>query len=313
VSRDKPHILIVDDSPEDRAAYRRLLAHNCEGAYEIAEAETAEEGLARCRQGVDCVLLDYRLPDQDGLEFLAGLAGERLLPGVAVIMFTGQGDELVAVQAMKSGAQDYLVKGRITAEALRRAVHNALEKSALLRLLEEQRRELERLATVDGLTGLYNRRHFLERLEQEAARVHRSGMSLSVLLLDLDHFKRVNDTYGHLVGDRVLAGVAHVLKASLRRTDFAARYGGEEFCVLAVDTPLEGAEALARRLVRRVAEEPFRGGARETFTVTCSIGVAQRTADDPGAEALLARADRALYAAKEAGRNCVRRAEPTSP
>ncbi|HEY4591889.1 MAG TPA: ATP-binding protein, partial [Thermoanaerobaculia bacterium] len=133
-------LLIVDDSPEDRELYRRLLAQDREHAYELLEAETGEEGLALARErSPDCLLLDYRLPDVDGLEFLARLPAETLVP---VIVLTGQGSEAVAVEAMKSGAQDYLLKGSVTPDRLQHAVRNAIEKVALRRKVEERTAEL---------------------------------------------------------------------------------------------------------------------------------------------------------------------------
>lgn len=137
-------ILIVDDSPEDREFYRRLILQDARRKYELLETESGEEGLEICRSGnLDCVLLDYRVPDLDGLQFLAELVDKRGWTKVAVIMLTGQGDESIAVKAMKSGAQDYLVKGAMTAPDLQRAIHNAVEKVSLHRKIEQQRAELE--------------------------------------------------------------------------------------------------------------------------------------------------------------------------
>jgi signal transduction histidine kinase len=137
-------LLIVDDSPEDRAVYRRLLS-GLDEDFEVAEAESADQGLELCRSfSPDCVLLDYRLPDMTGLEFLADLTSEMPPGKMAVVMLTGQGDETVAVEAMKWGAQDYLVKHNLTPDSLQQAIQNAVEVCHLRRTIEEQRRELER-------------------------------------------------------------------------------------------------------------------------------------------------------------------------
>src|SRR5581483_7813536 len=139
-------VLIVDDSPEDREAYRRSLASGPD-ACAVTACESGEEGLSQCRSGrPDCALLDYNLPDMDGLEFLTRVRAELGEDAVAVVMLTGQGSETVAVEALKQGAQDYLVKGRVSGEDLRRVVHAAVEKVRLRRQVEEQRRELERAA-----------------------------------------------------------------------------------------------------------------------------------------------------------------------
>jgi two-component system cell cycle response regulator len=299
-------ILIVDDSPEDRALYRRLFTQPSEHVYDFVETGSGTEGLALCQTlSPDCVLLDYFLPDLDGLAFLAALAGEAQMLPVPVVMLTGQGNEMVAVQAMKSGAQDYLVKGNITSEALRHAVDNAMEKVALQHMIEEQRLELLRLARFDALTGLYNRRYFLENLTQEIQRAQRYGVPLCLLLLDIDYFKRINDTYGHLAGDQVLATVGSRLQSAVRTTDFLGRYGGEEFCVALPHTPLNPARGVAERLRQGFAAERFALTDDLSIEVTCSIGLCAFDPAVPDVEAMLRRADHALYNAKALGRNRV--------
>jgi two-component system, cell cycle response regulator len=301
------HILLVDDSPEDRETYQRLITRvSPDEEYVFTAANTVDEALELCRRtSFDCILLDYRLPDGEGLNLLAGLASENEPLLVPVIVLTGQGDETVAVRAMKSGAQDYLSKRRLTSESLHRAMHNAMEKVALLRKIEEQRAELTRLATVDELTGLYNRRFFLKRLGDEIDRAVRYESALSLLILDVDHFKRVNDTCGHVVGDNVLASLAEVLRSTFRRTDVAARYGGEEFCALLPQTDRLGAEQVAERLRQAFASQPIDLQDGTRLSVTCSIGVAELGGDAGDAQTLLKVADSRLYRAKAAGRNRV--------
>jgi diguanylate cyclase (GGDEF)-like protein len=305
-------VLLVEDCPEDRATYERLLRHGEGDTYEFLEAETAEQGVALCRaRRPDCVLLDYRLPDADGLDVLAQLTSADAENAVPIVMLTGRGNEAVAVQALQGGAQDYLVKGSVTAQALRWAIHNAMEKVALRRQIERQRRELERLATTDVLTGVFNRRVLLERLELELRRCRRYGSRLCVLLLDVDHFKRVNDAHGHLAGDGVLVALGQILRTRVRGTDMAGRYGGEEFCVLLPETDLEHGRELAERLRQHVAAEVFTAGATP-FRVTCSVGVAQFTDAREKVADLLQAADEALYRAKALGRDRVCVAGPQS-
>jgi diguanylate cyclase (GGDEF)-like protein len=303
------HILIIEDDPADHEMVQRMLSQGRTGEYLFWVAETGTQGLALCQaEKFDCVILDYRLPDQDGLEVLRQLRSNPDLPDVAVVMLTGHGNETVAVQAMKYGAQDYLVKWRITEEGLYRAIHNAIDKVAFLQQIDDQRRELERLATIDSLTGLYNRRYFMERIDEEVGRAKRYEVPLSLLMLDLDHFKVVNDQHGHLIGDQVLIKVATILK-KLRRGDFPGRYGGEEFCILSTNTDLAGAEALAERLRKGIEQQALANG-DSLPRVTCSIGVAQFDATMSTSQGLLRHADEALYRAKQAGRNRVFIAHP---
>ncbi|MCC6641902.1 MAG: diguanylate cyclase [Deltaproteobacteria bacterium] len=302
-TRTPLRILIVDDCREDRELYRRLIARGFAQDHIIAETETAEEALERIATAEPhCILLDYRLPDGDGLSFLSAL---RLSHGdghIPVVMLTGGGDESVAVQAMKRGAQDYLTKSSVSAESLRRAIHGAMK-----RVAEQQ--QLRRSASIDELTGACNRRWLLERLREESVRARRHRTPLCVLMLDLDHFKRVNDAYGHRIGDAVLEGVGRVLRTTLRAGDFAGRYGGEEFCVVLTDTPLAGARVVAERIRRQVRALEVGAPDGSVIGVACSIGVAQAdTGRDPMEAVELA--DRALYRAKATGRDRVELAPP---
>ena len=290
-------VLVVDDDAMDRRTVARLLAES----FIVVEAAGGDQALAMLSEnGVACVLLDYNIPGTDTHQLLAQISKES-----AVIILTGHDDVVVAVRAMKEGAQDFLVKTNLTQEALLRAIGNAIDKVAMRRQIEQQRRELEFLATTDGLTGLHNRRCLMARLEQEIIRVQRFQAPVSLLMLDLDHFKAVNDQHGHLVGDQVLAHVAGILRTCLRGTDFAARYGGEEFCILALGTSSVGAEVFANRLRGLIAKSPFLIKDRETLAITCSIGVAETNSTRLDARRLIEAADQALYQAKSAGRNRV--------
>ena len=161
-----------------------------------------------------------------------------------------------------------------------------------------------RMTIVDGLTGAYNMRYFHEQLESELARAHRYDRPLSLVMIDIDHFKRVNDEHGHLVGDRVLERVAKLVQDRLRPSDVFARYGGEEFVILLPETDLTGAQTFADQIRKKLAQGPLEAGAT-TVAVTASFGVAEREAG-AGATTLLTHADACLYEAKAAGRNTVR-------
>ena len=169
--------------------------------------------------------------------------------------------------------------------------------------VRDSREELERLSRTDGLTGLPNRRHLMETLEKEVRRAKRNERPFSLLMVDVDHFKRYNDTFGHLAGDEVLMRLAHVLSAAIRTADYAARYGGEEFTVVLPETSLDRALEVAERIRAKIEEQAF--GADGAGRITLSIGMAEHPADGATVERVISAADSALYAAKEHGRNRV--------
>jgi diguanylate cyclase (GGDEF)-like protein len=180
----------------------------------------------------------------------------------------------------------------------------------LTRLLALTKEKFELLSRTDELTGLANRRYLLERLRQEIYRAQRYGSPLCVLMLDLDHFKQVNDTHGHLVGDQVLAAVGRLTRGVIRTSDIAGRYGGEEFCVIMPETDAAGARVFAERLREHLASEAHAGTQGQPVHVTCSIGIGELSPRTQDLKELLAVADSALYRAKDAGRNCVCAPEP---
>lgn len=301
-------ILVIDDDPVDAELLSRYLEEIPGREIKLVLEDDGDNGLAalQARPEIDIVFVDYLLGARTGLDVLKGLkaAGVRQ----PVIMMTGQGNELVAVEAMKAGASDYLVKGQINPDDLHRALLNALEKAALHQKIEEQRRELERLARTDGLTGVFNRRHFMELFQQGLRASEASGAPLSLLMLDLDHFKKVNDTWGHVAGDEVLVRAAELIRDFARADGVPGRFGGEEFCVALPGVPRDAAARLAEDLRQAIASQTFRSPSGDEFRVTCSIGVAERASGD-GAGAvgsLIHNADEALYRAKSEGRDRVR-------
>jgi len=292
-------ILIVDDSPEDRELVRRLLEKGFDRTPIVAETDTAEEALERIRVAEPhCILLDHQLPGCDGLSFLSALrlsGGDRQ---IAVVMLTGGGDERIAVQALKRGAQDYLPKAALGSQALRRAIRDAMRQAA-------EQSELRRSARVDDLTGALNRRALEERLAEEVRRAQRHRKPICILMMDLDHFKAVNDRFGHRIGDAVLSRTGRLLRANLRAGDFVGRYGGEEFCVVLTETPLSGARVVAERIRRSLALQACEAPDGASVRVTCSVGVAELDPATPDGTDGVDRADRALYRAKAGGRDRV--------
>jgi diguanylate cyclase (GGDEF)-like protein len=296
-------LLVIDDDPEDRMIYRELL-ENTDATIEVREADSCRQGLVELRaHPVDCLLLDYRLSDMDGLAFLQVLEREGLLEATAVVMLTGLGDERVAVEAMKRGCQDYLVKSDLDTDSLLHAIKSAVDKHVKTTAVQA---DLLRMATIDSLTSLYNRGHITVRLDEEIERSKRYRTPLSIALLDIDHFKGVNDRYGHGAGDKLLQSYSELLRERLRTTDHIGRWGGEEFLLLLPNTGLENAGRLCARLVDEIAEHPHKVEHPDARTLrsTCSMGLTELRVTDQRLS-FIERADQALYRAKDQGRNRV--------
>jgi diguanylate cyclase (GGDEF)-like protein len=224
---------------------------------------------------------------------------ERLTEGAAEV---ANGDLDVDLPAAKGEVGDLTAVFNHMVERLRLGRQ---ELDAMNERLRNQNEELERLSTVDALTGLHNRRFLTQRLSDELLRSYREKCSFTVLMADVDEFKKYNDAFGHPAGDEVLKKVANILLGSTRAVDCTARYGGEEFAVLLADTVGEGAIQVAERIRARVAAEEFAGR-----KITISIGMAEFPVHGHTAEAVISRADEALYAAKRGGRNRIERAAP---
>jgi len=300
------HCLIVDDDSGDIEIVRRKLAVTSRFVITITPCRSIEAiSEVATETKIDIILLDYQLGAITGLEALCLLREQGY--SQPVIMLTGQGNEQVAVEAMKQGVTDYLVKDEVTTQVLELAIANALQKVELEARVEAQQRQILKQATTDSLTGLSNRCYSLQCLEKALQGAIRHNRPFSLLMLDLDHFKHINDTYGHPAGDKVLARTGQLIGSVLRGTDIAGRYGGEEFLIALDNTDLNGAAILAERLRQGMAQEPFPVGATRAIPVTCSIGVSclDRDCGITDRETLLARADEALYLAKRGGRNQV--------
>jgi diguanylate cyclase (GGDEF)-like protein len=297
----RDHVLVA----EDNVVVRRLVVAQLRKAgFAVREAKDGVEALeVFSREPTPVVVTDLGMPRLGGMELLAALRRVDPPPEVIVLTGTHAQDARAAVQALRLGAHDYIVKDAEAAGAIPHAVARALEK---WRLREENTRllgELRRLSLTDSLTGLGNRRSFDEALRQEVARFRRNESPLALVLLDLDHFKKVNDSLGHRVGDEVLISFAARLRSVARESDRLFRYGGEEFAVLAVDSDEDGAVSLAWRVVRATASRTFSAGHRRV-EVSCSAGVAiTLSGDDTAGESFVGRADAALYQAKRQGRN----------
>ncbi|RJP86124.1 MAG: diguanylate cyclase [Desulfobacteraceae bacterium] len=298
----KINILSVEDSDADFDLLRTVLEET--GSVIWTRAVNLKEALEFLHQGnFDLILIDYLLPDGNGFNFLEMLHKSSI--ETPVIVVTGQGDEIIASQIIRKGACDYLPKKGITKEILSRSVLNVLENARFKKEVSQMNDRLMKMATIDDLTGLYNRRYFMDALKNEVIRHNRYGHYLVLCMMDLDHFKSINDTYGHSTGDMVLRETGRLIKECFRNSDIVCRYGGEEFMIILPHTPRENARLACERFREKIATHPFKDKA-SGFRITISTGVAQFSKDvDATAEKLIERADEALYQAKNNGRNRV--------
>jgi len=299
-----PSVLIIDDSPSARERLRSVLQES--GRFgRILEAGDGIGGLRLLlSQPVDAVICDLEMPGLDGEKLLAAQRGRSGGDELPFLVLTAQRDPDRMVRLLRNGACDIVQKPFHPAELLAR-----LELHMRLRRLQAELRDknaaLAEISITDLVTGLRNRRYVSDFLSVELLRAARYKTPLAVLLLDLDYFKKVNDTYGHKAGDTVLHEVGERLLASLRGTDMAGRFGGEEFLVVLPQTDLAGACALGERIRQTIAETPFEIGSGAPIPVTVSIGAGALSEATQTAEQLVEKADAALYAAKDAGRNRV--------
>lgn len=299
-------ILVVEDHP----ATRQFLAlHLKKAGYVVSTATSGQEALEVLQENFHpLVLTDWMMPEMDGLELCRALRQGDWEGYIYIILLTARDSQEDIVRGLEAGADDYLTKPVHQAELLAR-LKTGRRILELEHMLKQRNQEIARLSVTDPLTGCYNRRYLNDTLPLEVKRAWRYGRQLGLILCDLDHFKRINDTHGHGVGDMVLQDFAATLRGAIREgIDWLARYGGEEFVLVLPETDLLGGYAAAERLRHLVAHQvmaPAAGGLK----VTASFGLAPPLppGGDPrlAAELLLNEADRYLYQAKKAGRNRV--------
>jgi diguanylate cyclase (GGDEF)-like protein len=297
-------LLVIDDSPVARQEILRIL-QKTDLFRNYCEAGGVLEGFkAVLARPMDVVICDLEMPEMDGLKFLSLMNGRRDLRDIPVILLTGREDAESKIRGLEQGASDYVTKPFDPGELVAR-VKVQLKVKMLQDRLKESNRRLKELSYTDPLTGLCNRRSLMEKLQKELQRSDRTGAPLALVMADLDHFKKINDTYGHQEGDQVLRDMAELLRRNLRPYDTAARFGGEEFALVLPDCTHPEAIQAAERIRAAVSELPF-GLDRQETGLTISLGVAVypqeriRTVDN-----LIREADWALYRAKGGGRNQV--------
>ena len=296
-------ILIVDDHEDNVELLRARLEAR---GYQTTTASDGREAIAAASTPPypDLVLLDVMMPDMDGIEVARRLKADESLPFMPIIMQTALDSTEHTVEGLDAGADDYITKP-INFAILEARVRTQLRLKALVEEVQRQKGELERISRTDALTGLDNRRHLEERLEEQFEHAKRLHEHFAVVMCDLDKFKSVNDTYGHQAGDAVLRQCAELLKKEAREIDRVGRYGGEEFMLVLPGAQLDSAVTFAERVRKAVEAHTFSfdGG---TLRRTMSLGVASwphaKLSDCDG---LVRAADDALYVAKETGRNRV--------
>lgn len=294
-------ILLVDDEPTQRLIMARLLKR---GGYEVEMAANGREALAKLEQGdFPLMITDWEMPEMDGVALCRALRSKE--QGYTYIILLTSRDAIEhLVAGLQSGADDYLIKPVVEPELIAR-LNTGRRIVTLERSLRAANEENRRLSITDPLTGVYNRRYLMEQLPREIDRAARYGRHLAAVMCDVDFFKKINDTHGHLTGDEVLKWFGSTLKAGVRSSDWIARYGGEEFVIVLPETNVANAALAAEHLRKRIAEQPFKAAGQE-FNVSASFGVSGwREKVPPGAtlDSLMARCDAGVYASKAAGRN----------
>ena len=303
-------IAVVDDDAAIRRLVRLYLNRAGFGTLECTTGEEARQRLTT--EPWDLAILDRRLPDLDGVVVAQELKGNPDFRTRYIIMLTGEDDQKDKVEGLELGADDYITKPFQYPELLARIRAGKRIVDLQKELLETNKR-LELLSITDGLTKLHNHRYFQDELARNFEESQRYQRPLSLAMIDIDFFKKVNDTYGHAVGDDVLKRAAALYRESVRSTDLVARYGGEEFAVMMPETSLVDAEAFAEKIRHLVESTPMQTQIGP-LPITVSVGVASvpHTRIHSAKELIIA-ADKALYRAKKAGRNQVQAEKRRDP
>ncbi len=289
-----PKVLLVDDDPVMLRLTKAMLES---GGYHTRLATSGQEALAQIQE--DCphyLLTDWMMPGLTGPELCRIVRQMNLPHYVYILMLTGKTGSNFLVEGLEAGADDFLTKPVKQGELLAR-----MKAGARVLLLEQRLNELVRS---DPLTGIYNRRAFHEQAQREFRRARRYKLKLSAVMIDIDYFKKINDTHGHPVGDQVLRHVARMLQATVRDSDYVCRFGGEEFCVLLTETSEEDAKRWAERAREMLSQLEIPTG-KSTIKITASMGVAGLLDDTKDIDALIDAGDQALLVAKQSGRDRV--------
>ena len=295
-------ILIVDDTETNVDILVELLSD----IYEIVVALDGESALGILNdQSIDLILLDIMMPKMDGYEVCKRAKQKPDTHDIPIIFITAKIDENSIEKAYDIGGVDYVTKPFKPKELFAR-IKTQLHLRELIKELETSRKTLKRLSELDPMTNLCNRRYFTHVSKNVLALARRDRSDLSLIMLDIDKFKRINDTYGHKMGDDVLVAFAGILLKMIRKSDYACRFGGEEFIVMLPETPLDGAIEIAEKIRKSIEALSLKTENHQNVMITVSLGVTcVDLLNDPHIESAIQRADEALYRAKKEGRNQV--------
>jgi diguanylate cyclase (GGDEF)-like protein len=291
-------ILIVEDDVDVSETLILFLTKSGFKAKCANSAEEAEEILKN--EEMHMVLTDIKLPGIDGIKLTKNIKKKY---GLDVIVMTGYSSEYFYEDAIINGASDLIFKPVKFNELLLR-INRVLKERSLLKNRDKMIKELKRLTIEDSLTGLYNSRHFFEQLDKEIKRSDRYLHPISLIFIDIDNFKEVNDTYGHIIGDKILALIAKRIKASLRSNDSAYRFAGDEFTIILPETTASEAKIVAYRILSKFTKESFLINDKEISEITSSIGIAEYQINEEHQQ-FVHRADATMYEAKQRGGNGV--------
>lgn len=288
-------VLIVDDTPQNLQLLGTILKQE---GYQIAVANNGKLGIQMVKKvRPDIILLDVMMPVLNGFETCKVLNENPTTQNIPVIFLTEKTETEDIVKGFHCGAVDFITKPFISEELLAR-VRIHLKLKTVLRELEQKNSMLEKMVIIDGLTEIYNRKHILDRLEISIAESNRYDRPLSIMMFDIDHFKRINDRFGHQFGDKVLVRIAQEIKKSIRQTDLVGRYGGEEFLVIFSNTSFEGAKQATENIRIRIQSLSWN---IDGLKVSISGGLCSLRGEK--ADELIRKADEFLYLAKWNGRN----------
>ncbi len=296
----KVDILSVEDTDSDFEAIQKILEN--QDWLTLSRAVSVEEALMLFEKNkYDITFLDYFLEDGTGMDLLQNMYEKGI--DVPVVVITGQGDEMLASRMIQSGAYEYLPKSRLNEKSLLRIINNTIEKSRLKNELQKAQEKLAEMSVKDELTSLYNSRYFKDALKKEFERSKRYNENMALAITDLDHFKNINDTYGHPAGDMVLERTGLIFRESTRLNDIVCRYGGEEFAIILPNMNSGSAFSICEKIRKKVENNIYEHDFNK-IRVTISIGYAL-CCDTESVDELMMHADKALYHAKETGRNMV--------